>query len=95
MPITVTTADTLLQPLLPPRDTRREALQTSVMGLISSSNVQVFCGMLARISQFSDILQDSRVQLDKVCLQAFWISATICCEKRGGSGGGGSCSVRL
>lgn len=28
--------------------------------------VQVFCGMLSRIAQFTDILKDSRLQLQKV-----------------------------
>ena len=28
--------------------------------------MQVFCGMLARIEQFADILQDSKIQMKKV-----------------------------
>ena len=38
----------------------------AITTLMTFPGVQVFCGMLARIAQFSDILQDSRAQLDKV-----------------------------
>ncbi len=32
--------------------------------------MQVFCGMLARLTQFADVLRDSREQLSKVSMPA-------------------------
>ena len=46
-----------------------EACQPIMHGHEVCEHMQVFCGMLARIAQFADIMLDAKQQIDKVMTQ--------------------------
>ena len=46
-----------------------EACYLIVQGHEVCEHMQVFCGMLARIAQFADIMVDAKQQIDKVMTQ--------------------------
>ena len=56
-------------------------LQASLQ-LADRNLMQVFCGMLARIAQFADVLKDSRAQIAQVCFPSCKCILGICINRR-------------